>query len=170
MGMSLSLWTGQTIQIMGASSAKIAPRPSAAPSILSGSGFALALTHYRSSANKTTSTKHRASQPGSSNKKPRKTNAPTPTHPHTHTRVHKAQGGTTGIKHTQRRARSPQQAADQPRTNAVISCLKVAEAWTGAALRPFSRGESVPLGSIEKHGVAFVRMDMSIWIYMPTRI
>ena len=41
----------------------------------------------------------------------------------------------------------------------VTHCSKVTEAWTGAALRPFSQGGSVLIESIDSHGVAFVRME-----------
>ena len=49
--------------------------------------------------------------------------------------------------------------ADSGLPNGVTHCSKVTEAWTGATLRPFSRGGSVHLNSIASHGVAFVRME-----------
>ena len=49
--------------------------------------------------------------------------------------------------------------ADFGLPNSVTHCSKVTEAWTGATLRPFSRGGSVSLESIGSHGVAFVRME-----------
>jgi|ERR1712216_556989 len=50
--------------------------------------------------------------------------------------------------------------ADFGLPNGVSHCDKVTEAWTGATLRPFSRGGgSVHLESIGSHDVAFVRME-----------